>query len=179
MSRCIISIVSGYREIGGNCVKVTDSDKNLLFDQGVRFSIFRRYFSRLFEPRGIIQLRKIGVIPPLEAYDEVSEVYISHFHLDHLGLLHAVPPNIRIYVPSLEVLELVSKRYEKSTSWLAYVPPRYDADMREAEPLKGRDIVPIPVRHSNYPSLAYIYFVSKKQYYTQETCVSTRHFQET
>jgi len=159
-----VEIIQGFNEIGGNCIRIEDNDTTIMFDQGIRFSLFRRYYSRIFSPRGIPELRDLRIIPPLESYNGISVLYITHFHLDHLGLLQAVPDRISIKIPSRESMELIEKWYEKSTSWLAYVPPKYTARIEEVSILKSdkNNVMAIPVRHSSYPALAYIYFGSNE-----------------
>jgi ribonuclease J len=87
-------------------------------------------------------------------------VYISHFHLDHVSLLSAIPPGVDIKVPSTEVLEkTLSSWYKSSDSWLAYIPPDYAAKVGEVQ-LGIEDengVIAIPVSHSCYPAYSFLY----------------------
>jgi len=49
------------------------------------------------------------VIPPINTFDNVDAVCISHYHLDHLRLLGAVLPEIGIKVPSIDILEVIEE----------------------------------------------------------------------
>jgi len=57
-------------------------------------------FSSIIAPRGLRELREMGVAPKAEWYDGVSSIYISHMHLDHLGLLSNIPAKMRVHLPS-------------------------------------------------------------------------------
>jgi len=69
-----IEIIQGRNEVGGNCIKIEDEDSKLLFDQGIRFSVFRSYYSERVQPKGIPELRQLKIIPPIEAYQDVTTV---------------------------------------------------------------------------------------------------------
>lgn len=156
-----IKVIQGRREIGGNCIRIEDKDKILVFDQGIRFSIFNDYFTRNIEPTGIPELRKLNIIPSEEVL-ECNGIYISHNHLDHLGFLQNIPVGSKLFVPSIKIIELFEKWYQFSSSWLKYVPPRHGIQINEVKPLKNdeNNVLTIPVMHSAYPSYSYIYFGS-------------------
>ena len=157
-----VKVLAGQREIGGVCVRVEDRGEAIIFDQGVRFSVLSAYYSRRLEPRGVPELRSIGAIPPSEAFNGVKGVYVSHLHLDHVGLLGALPPKLKVYVPSLDALDLLKEWYAKSSSWLAWIPPRHAVEVEEARPYRedSNQVMALPVDHSSYPSTAYLYFGS-------------------
>jgi len=157
-----IKVIQGRKEIGGNCIRIEDKDRILVFDQGIRFSIFRRFFTRGIEPLGIPELRQLRIIPSEEVFEEVNSIYITHFHLDHLGLLQNLPVKSRVKVPSMRIFKIFEKWYQFSSSWLKYVPPRYSVQIEEVSSMKSDDnnVVALPVRHSVYPSYGYIYFGS-------------------
>lgn len=157
-----IEIIGGKNEIGGNCIRIVDKDEIVIFDQGIRFSVFKRYYSKTVEPSGPGELRAFGVIPSKHVFEGVRELYITHFHLDHLGILFDVPQSIRIHVPSISYLELIKRRYSKSPTWLSYIPPRSMDNISEPTLFKGDKVIGLLARHSNYPSLAYLYFGSDK-----------------
>ncbi|RSN69822.1 MBL fold metallo-hydrolase [Candidatus Korarchaeum cryptofilum] len=156
----LIEILSGENSIGGNFVRIRDGDKTLVFDQGIRFDIMSRYYSMQVTPQGIAELRRLGVIPKQEWYMDASGIYISHMHLDHLGLLHNIPSETRVYLPSLSVYEDMKERWENSSSWLQLVAGRYFLEIREIKPLEEDEngVIPLPVSHSAYPAYAFLYF---------------------
>jgi ribonuclease J len=158
--RVKIKIYGGINEIGGNCIVIQDRDKRIVFDNGIRFSILRKYYGGRIEPSGPQELRSIGAIPPAEVFYEATAVYISHFHLDHIGLLSAIPPGVNIKVPSTEILEkTLSSWYKRSGSWLAYIPPDYPAKVEELRPgvEDENGVIALPVSHSCYPAYSFLY----------------------
>jgi hypothetical protein len=48
-----IEIYGGYREIGGNCIVIRDGDRKLVLDNGIRFSILRKYYRGGLQPLGV------------------------------------------------------------------------------------------------------------------------------
>ena len=82
-----VQILSGNRSIGGNFIKIIDRDKSLIFDQGIRFDIMKRFYSFMVTPTGLSELRSLGAVPKTEWYEGVEDIYITHMHLDHLGIL--------------------------------------------------------------------------------------------
>ena len=154
-----IEVYGGYREIGGNCIVIKDKDRKIVFDNGIRFQVLRRYYRGRIRPLGINELRSIGVIPPLDVFKDTDALYISHFHLDHLGLLGALPPDARVYVPSISILETIEEWYRTTPTWLAELPHKLHVDIAELKPFKEDEhgVTPIPVSHSAYPSYALVY----------------------
>jgi len=154
-----IEVYGGYREIGGNCLVIKDKDRKIVFDNGIRFSIFKRYYRGKIQPLGINELRNIGIIPPLEVFEDVDALYISHFHLDHLGLLGALPPGTKVNVPSKSILGIIEEWYKTSPTWLAELPHKLNTNIIELKPYSEDElgVTPIPISHSAYPSLALVY----------------------
>jgi ribonuclease J len=155
-----IRVYGGLNEIGGNCVAIEDGDRKIVFDNGIRFSLLRKFYGGRIEPLGLSELRSLKIIPPLDALQGSSSLYISHLHLDHTGLLSSVPPEVSIKVPSLRVLEnTLASWYKRPGSWLAYVPPDFTAKVGEIEP--GRDdenkVIAMPVSHSSFPAYSFLY----------------------
>ncbi len=155
----VVEIYGGYGEVGGNCIVIRDKDRKIVFDNGIKFSVLRRYYRGRIQPLGLNELRKLGAIPPLEIFEDADAVYISHFHLDHLGLLGALPPGTKVYVPSINILETLEEWYRASPTWLAEVPHKLHTDVHEVTPYKEDElgVTPVPVSHSAYPSYALIY----------------------
>ncbi|MGC9149481.1 MAG: MBL fold metallo-hydrolase [Sulfolobales archaeon] len=154
-----IEIYGGYREIGGNCVVIKDREKKIIFDNGIRFQLLKKYYRGRIQPLGIKELRSLGVIPPINIFDNADAVYISHYHLDHLGLLGAIPPEISVKVPSIDILEVIEEWYRASPTWLAELPHRLGANINELTPFREDElgVTPIPVSHSAYPAYAFVY----------------------
>ena len=159
-----IEIYGGYREIGGNCIVIRDGDRRIVFDNGIRFSVLRKYYRGKIQPLGPRELRNIGAIPPIEVFEDIDALYISHFHLDHLGLLGALPPGTRVYVPSTSILKIIEEWYRAVPTWLAELPPKLNIEVRELVSHEEDElgVIPILVSHSAYPSYALVYRGSDK-----------------
>jgi len=155
----VIDIYGGYGEIGGNCVLIRDRDRRIVIDNGIRFNILKKYYRGRVQPLGVNELRSIGAIPPLSVFEDVDAIYISHFHLDHLGLLGSLPHGVRVYVPSLGTLGVIEEWYKGSPTWLSELPHTLYVEVAELEPYKTDEhgVTPIPVSHSAYPSFSFIY----------------------
>jgi len=157
-----IEVLSGSKSIGGNFIRITDGDKRIVFDHGMRFDLFKRYYSRLVTPSGIGEMRDLEILPKEDWYDGVSDIYITHLHFDHLGLLSNIPRELTVHLPSESIYEEMEKRWESSPSWLSLVPRRYYVKVEGVYPLQldRNNVMPIPVSHSAFPSFAYLYFGS-------------------
>jgi ribonuclease J len=158
-----IKVYGGLNEIGGNCIVIEDGDRKIIFDNGIRFSVIKKFYGGRIEPLGPSELRAIKAIPPLEAFQGASALYISHLHLDHIGLLNSIPPEVSIKVPSMSVLEktLVSW-YKTSQNWLAFIPPGFTTKIEEITSKKEDEnkVIAIPVSHSSFPAYSFLYFGS-------------------
>mgnify|MGYP001078044832 CR=1 FL=1 len=106
-----IQILGGSRSIGGNFIKITDGDRTLVFDQGIRFDIMNNYYTRNLAPQGITELRDLGVLPKAEWYEDASGIYITHLHLDHLGALSNIPFETKVHLPDLGIYEDMESRW--------------------------------------------------------------------
>lgn len=93
-------------------------------------------------------------MPKAEWYQGVSEIYISHMHLDHLGVLSNIKATV--HLPSLKVYENLEEEWRGSPTWLSLVPRKYFVKLEEEKPLKTdkNDVLTIPVSHSAHPSYA-------------------------
>ena len=159
----IIEVYGGWREIGGNCVKVVDEGlgKNIVFDQGIRFSIYSRYYSLLIQPRGLYELRGLGVVPNPQVFRDVDDVYISHMHLDHLGVLSNIDRrSIRLFLPSLELHERIKEGKWQYSEWRQLlIPARPFIETLRSNEAKN-PVLAKQVSHSAFPSYSYLYFGS-------------------
>ena len=86
-----VKVLARAKSIGGNFVRIEDDGQLLVFDQGIRFDLMGKYYSGFVEPKGIAEMRELGILPKPEWYENVNDIYISHMHLDHLGALSNIP----------------------------------------------------------------------------------------
>jgi len=155
-----IKILSGSSSIGGNFIRIEDRDETIIFDQGIRFDLMSKFYSGFITPRGVAELRNIGVLPKPEWYDGADGIYISHMHLDHLGALSNIPQETRVSLPSMAVYEDMEEKWGASPTWLSLIPRKYYVELEELQPLQTdeNNIMTLPVSHSAYPAYAFIYF---------------------
>ena len=150
-----IEVWGGYNTIGGNCVIVRDRDEVIILDQGINFTVLRKYYGGSIQPEIVEDLREVGALPPKTIYEGVSEVYISHLHLDHLGSL-AIPfeYDVEVYVPSRNVLEKLFNFWYWSWKELL-LPATFDlSDLKDVP--TSKKIKSILVSHSAYPSYSFL-----------------------
>jgi ribonuclease J len=159
-----VEVLSGNRSIGGNFVRVEDGDRVLIFDQGIRFDVMKRFYAGFIAPRGLRELREIGAVPRVEWYNGAGAIYISHMHLDHLGLLSNIPARVEVYVPNLGVYELLEEKWSSSPSWLSMVPKKHYLKLCGLKPMEvdRNGVAALPVSHSAFPAYAFLYFGSDK-----------------
>ncbi len=150
-----ITIIGGINEIGGNCIIIEDNDQVIIFDQGIRFSLMRRFYGGSIRPTGVGELRELGVLPNLSNYSSFT-VFISHLHLDHVGLLSNLPTNATAYLP--DFYDMFINWFRNRTDWLQFMEPRIGVIINKVMPLaKYGEVTAIPVMHSAYPAYAYLY----------------------
>lgn len=108
---------------------------------------------------GINELRSVRAIPPLSVFEDIDALYISHFHLDHLRLLGALPPGTKVYVPTISMLKVIEEWYRASPTWMAELPHKLHTEVIELKPYREDElgVIPIPVSHSAYPADSFIY----------------------
>lgn len=73
-----LTIHRGSHEIGGTCIQIESRDNSILLDAG----------SPLGETRSEVELSKI----------KFSDVFISHPHQDHFGLIENLPPGKTVHI---------------------------------------------------------------------------------
>jgi len=155
-----IEIYGGFGEIGGNCIVVREGDRKLVFDYGIRYSVIRRFYGGRIEPLGPAEMIRLDIIPNPTLTEDASALYISHLHLDHVGLLSTVHTSTAIVFPDREAAKItIGAWYERSSRWLSYVPPRFWNSTLSAKPLiqDENSVIAIPVSHSAYPATSYLY----------------------
>ncbi len=117
-----LSFYGGQNEIGGNKILLDDGETRLFLDFGQSFGFEGKYFDYPFLQPGLIDdLHLINAIPNIpglyategrnQVYDEigfagldgisekreVDAVLISHAHLDHVGYLGLLRPDIKLF----------------------------------------------------------------------------------
>ncbi|MEM1674731.1 MAG: hypothetical protein QXI56_07670 [Candidatus Bathyarchaeia archaeon] len=159
-----VKVLSGARSIGGNFIRIEDGDRALIFDQGLRFDVMERFYRGFIAPKGLRELREIGAAPKAEWYEGANAIYISHMHLDHLGLLSNIPSRTKVYLPSLSIYEVLEEKWRDSPTWLSMIPRKYFVEIEELRPLETdeNNVMPLPVSHSAYPAYALLYFGSNE-----------------
>ncbi|MEM2936567.1 MAG: hypothetical protein QW231_05265 [Candidatus Bathyarchaeia archaeon] len=157
-----VKILAGSRSIGGNFIRIEDRDRILIFDQGIRFDVMANYYSGSVMPQGIAELRELGVVPKPEWYEGANAIYISHMHLDHLGVLSNIPLEAKVFLPNLATYEIMEERWRLSPTWTAMVPRKYYVGLEEFKPLETdeHNVMAIPVSHSAHDAFALLYFGS-------------------
>lgn len=119
-----------------------------------------KFYSSFITPRGVTELRNIGVLPKPEWYEGVSRIYISHMHLDHLGALSNIPQETKVNLPSMTVYEDMEEKWSTSPTWLSLIPRKYYVKLDELKPFQTDEdnVMAVPVSHSAFPAYALIYF---------------------
>ena len=114
----------GVNEIGGNKILLSDSGTQVLLDFGLSFGMKDKYYDQYLGPRGFAIINEyvaFGFLPAIKgAYREdhlkhidpshpllgsksVDAVLISHAHLDHIGMIPYLKPDIRLILKVDEV----------------------------------------------------------------------------
>ncbi|QXJ34999.1 MBL fold metallo-hydrolase [Saccharolobus shibatae] len=165
-----IKILQGYGEIGGNCIIIENKDSKIVFDQGIRFSRFRRFYNANVQPVGFTEMINLGIIPDLT---DLKDVFISHLHLDHLGLLHPLQLGTTVYVPNEQIFNAFIEPYKAANNWTTYISPSIGVDIVDVS--KNNDnVIPLAVEHSAYPAFSYYYDTGNiKLLYTGDMRISS------
>lgn len=111
-----LTFFGGVDEIGGNKILLEDHGTKVLFDFGQSFSFGLDYFAGWLQPRSVNGLGdyfQFGLLPRIEglyakeqlastdlayAEPEVSAVFVSHAHFDHINHLRFLDPAIPVYM---------------------------------------------------------------------------------
>jgi ribonuclease J len=83
--KLILTIHRGTNEIGGSCVEIATANKRLLIDIGLPLDSVVKKHEDLKQ-----------YFPKIEG--RIDAVFISHYHLDHHGLLAEIDQSIPVYV---------------------------------------------------------------------------------
>ncbi|CAA7603220.1 Beta-lactamase superfamily domain protein [Acididesulfobacillus acetoxydans] len=108
------SLHGGVNVIGGTKLHLTSGDDELIFDFGATYEPGKGRFDPVLTVRPGLEAedyRAAGVIPDLPYLYSASlaqhiAVFISHFHLDHVGMLSCLDPAVPLYIsqPSFDLL---------------------------------------------------------------------------
>ncbi|MGC9137270.1 MBL fold metallo-hydrolase, partial [Caldivirga sp.] len=121
----------------------------------MRFNLLRRFYGGLIRPTGISELRELGILPDLSNYQSPT-VFITHLHLDHIGLLSNLPANTTVYLP--DFYDTFINWFRNRADWLQFMEPRIGITVNKLTQLmKYGNVTAIPVIHSAYPAYAYLY----------------------
>ena len=111
-----LTFYGGVNEIGGNKILLEDKGTKIFFDFGQSFSFGSSYFANWLEPRGIngvgdyFEFNLLPKISGLYAKDqlastnlkytepEISAVFLSHAHSDHVAHIQFIDPGIPVYM---------------------------------------------------------------------------------
>ncbi len=112
-----LTVHGGVGEIGGNKVLLGSTHGGILLDFGMSFNAMADYYSEFCQPRGHSYLKdqlELGLLPDLPGlYREdyvrkagaepgapkaADAIFISHAHMDHVGFVPMVRPDIPVYM---------------------------------------------------------------------------------
>lgn len=114
--QAVFTLYGGINVIGGTKLHVQSGESEVLFDFGSTFAPGFGSFDTVLRPRPgreVDDYMALGIIPNLpKLYAGSKEghdlpVFISHFHLDHVGLLFLLDPSVPIYMsePSYQLYQ--------------------------------------------------------------------------
>ena len=116
-----ITCYDGVGCIGGNKILLEDGESRLFFDFGRNFGAEALYYEEFIKPKnaaGLYEHVQMGFLPPFRdlyrddmisglcdpwlgidagEIGEVGGVLVSHAHVDHIGSIHHLRPDIPIY----------------------------------------------------------------------------------
>ena len=172
-----ILVLGGWGTIGGNAVYIRDEGRgiNLLFDYGVNFSAFNRFYEFPFLlPDSYKEMVYLNVIPDPSPIDEHLDLLaISHLHTDHYKYFPAVKElnpaigKLNVFVPIKDVLEakMIYRDYRSSrrSSRISLEDFRRENVFLSDDPslIASLGIRKFVVDHSVVPAYSYLYYSSE------------------
>jgi ribonuclease J len=183
-----ITILGGLNKIGGNCVVIEDrkKDKKFVFDYGIDYSVFRRYYQWPHEPKTKSDLFRLGILPSpasIWAEKDIDGCFITHIHGDHAhpkyfplvtlpsenltsllerSIRGQPPMKIFLYEPNKRLLTEIFWERKEYKKIMDEVDGRFELIevSRNSPPeMKNYDIFAYPVSHT-CPSLLYGFYSS-------------------
>ncbi len=103
-NKTYVKIHSGYNEIGGNIIEVGHKDTKIVFDLGLSFTRYKKFYEwPLRTPRGIDELIELNVVPKVPGLfnqneEDINAIFITHAHRDHSELIQYLQKDIPIYM---------------------------------------------------------------------------------
>jgi len=194
-----LSFYGGVGEVGGNKVLLKDGDTSVFLDFGMSFGEEGMFFSEFLGPKGcngIGDYIELGLLPDLEGIyrqdylekmkrdpgnaSSVDGVLVSHAHVDHIGYIGFLRPDIPIYCTPesaaiMEVLDACGgEEYLESKTCFRFIEakkgglkrmtsrdegclrPRSIETVGKKFTIGSLNITPVPVDHSLPGACAYI-----------------------
>ena len=148
-----VTIYGGLNNIGGNCIVVRSPTRSVMLDQGVNFMRLKNFYGFSIQPESVEELREMRILPPRQAYVDIEEVYISHLHLDHLGSLNFPSDDISVFLPSVDIAEILSHSWW--FGWKQQLLPQTLSFVGFKDIEECKEIEFTTVSHSAYPSYAF------------------------
>ena len=111
-----ILFFGGVGEVGGNIIVLDYKGSRIVLDLGLSFNRYRRFYEwPIRRHRGIDEMARLGVanwinglytkwilrgnsLEPIGYESNIHAVFISHAHLDHIGLLSQINRDIPVYI---------------------------------------------------------------------------------
>jgi ribonuclease J len=155
-----IQIHRGLKEIGGNCIELNNESSRILLDFGM--PLMRPGGEQFADTELANPTIENGVLPDIEGVyywqkPSVDAVIFSHHHIDHVGLLPFIHPDIPVYISaaSLEIL----RAYSIFTSHLDFLSKASNiktfVPFKEFE-IKGIEITPLLTDHSAFDACSLV-----------------------
>lgn len=176
MSKTILTFWSGLQTIGGNIAEIRYGNDRIIFDFGLVYNPSTSFVHKATgrSDRYVLDLLKIGAIPSIDGIYTTEElkdnafnlkkpigfedfnintgIFISHLHIDHMGVIDTVASAIPIYMSneSKQLYHVLSKIDE------GLIRERHVTGINYQESIKIGDIVVTPFQtdHDVYGSMA-------------------------
>lgn len=155
-----VRVYGGWKEVGGNCVTVSEGKTKIVFDNGLKYGLLKKAFKGRIRPFSVSEMVKLGVVLHSSVFVGSEGLYISHTHLDHMGFLSALPNSIEVFLPDKHYMEsVIFEWFRKSNSWFSYILPNKDTPTRTTSVLREDEnrVIGIQVSHSVFPSFSFLY----------------------
>lgn len=134
-----IKVLRGKNQIGGNIIEVSNVNTRIILDAGYE-----------------LNENDVQTIPPINGlFDSAGydAVFISHYHLDHMGLAESIHPEIPVYMGD-KALDIVraSLRYKNEPIEDRYKP--FSAGTKLV--IGSMEITPLLADHSAFDSYMFL-----------------------